>query len=470
MQPSFVTLLALLALPILGWCIWRAVVTARTPQGAVAWVVFLVSAPWFAVPAFLVFGKRRLAGYTARWRQSHAEMRDYAAFERMQPAAAPREPVLEALQRIGGMPFIGGNDLRILINGEATFEAISAAIDAARRTVCFQAYIVRDDGLGARIAERLIAAARRGVAVRVIYDGVGSQRLSAAWPARLREAGVEVLDPVASTGPTSRLDINFRNHRKTVIVDGRVAFVGGHNVGDEYLGRDPALGPWRDTHLQVAGPVVAQLQLVFAEDWHWLSGERLEAELDWAAARPQPADMLAAAVPTGPADPIDSGALMFFTAIGAARRRVWIASPYFVPDTDILAALVAAALAGKDVRILLPEAIDHYLPWLAARAYFDEVRAAGVRIFLYQEGFMHQKVVLIDDALAAIGTANLDNRSFRLNFETMVFAADPRLAGDVGRMLEADLALCREIASPLAAQPLWLRIGAPLARLLAPVL
>lgn len=463
--------LVLIGLPLIAYCVWRAVAYARTPQGAVAWVVFLVTAPWFAVPAFLVFGRRKLADYRAAWRESRALASAFAAFkDEVDETVAGRAQELRALERIGGLPFVRGNALDLLIDGEATFDAICAEIERAERSICFQFYIIRDDEIGRRVGDLLCAAAKRGVAVRVMYDGVGSQRLSSRWPARLREAGAEVLNPDTSRGPTSRLNINFRNHRKTVVVDSRVAFVGGHNVGDEYLGRDPTFGPWRDTHLRIEGPVVIQVQRVFAEDWHWASGQSLAGALDWTPRDVASPGVLSALVPTGPGDDMDAGSLMFFTAITAARRRVWITSPYFVPDTDISAALVTAALAGRDVRLILPAAIDHYLPWLAAHAYYDEVRAAGVKIYRYCEGFMHQKVILVDDDLSAVGTANLDNRSFRLNFESMVFSEDREFAGRVEAMLEADLERSELFETPLTEQGRLIRVGAPLARLFAPVL
>ena len=462
------TILAILGVAAVAVCVWFAISSARTPQGAAAWAVFLVSAPWFAVPAFLVFGRRKLRDYRAAWRKARAKVREVPHGDVTEATPEPRRGTLSALEAIGGLPFVGGNAARLLIDGEATFDAICAAIDAARHTVCLQFYIIRDDGLGRRVEGALVRAAERGVRVFVMYDGVGSQKLSARWPASLRSVGVKVLNPETTRGPTSRLDINFRNHRKTVVVDGEIAFTGGHNIGDEYLGLDPTYGPWRDTHLELRGPVARQLQTVFAEDWHWASGETL----DLSSAPPsQPAgDLPIAYVPTGPGDTLDGGSLMFVAAITAATDRVWIASPYFVPDTEVLSALSVAALAGRDVRLLLPEVIDHYLPWLAAHAYFDEVRAAGVKIYRYQPGFMHQKVILVDEDLAAVGTTNLDNRSFRLNFEAMAFVHDRSFAAEVEQMLLADFDRSEVLVATLADQRARIRYGAPLARLLAPIL
>ena len=180
--------------------------------------------------------------------------------------------------------------------------------------------------------------------------------------------------------------------------------------------------------------------------------------------------MTAMIMPTGPGDEMETGALFFFSAIVAAKRRLWIASPYFVPDTDVLTALKHAALRGVDVRILVPEVIDHTIPWLAAFAYFDEIRAAGVEVWRYDSGFMHQKVVLVDDDLAAIGTTNMDNRSFRLNFEAMAVFFDGRAAAATEAMLEADFARSFRLDKTLFEQPAKVRYGAPIARLFSPVL
>jgi cardiolipin synthase len=461
---------ALATLQIAGfYCAWRAIASARTPQGAVGWVVFLLALPYVAVPLYLFLGHHRYRGYRIARRSSErvlAGLRDFGAVHG--PHTPPRvDPA--PFERIAHLPAVRGNALVPLIDGQATFDAIFAAMDAARHYILVQFFIVHDDEIGRAFQERLIAAAGRGVRVRFIADAVGSRSLPAAYLAALRAAGVEVADPRKGNRPRNRFQINYRNHRKTVVVDGHVGFTGGLNVGDEYMGRDPKFGPWRDTHVEIRGPVVVQLQLIFAEDWHWATGETLDETLDWSAPEVAPG-ATALLVPTGPADTMETGALFFFAAIAAARERVWIASPYCVPDTDILTALKHAALAGRDVRLLVPEVIDHLIPWLAAFAYFDELRQAGVQIWRYQPGFMHQKVVLVDDDLAAIGTSNLDNRSFRLNFEAMVLGFDTGFAAEVARFLETDFGQATLLETPLSGQTRRVRLGAPLARLFAPIL
>ena len=250
---------------------FAAITTARTPQGAVAWVVFLVSFPLLALPAFALFGRIGFQGYERQRRASDREI------ERARPEAPEAERTrLAALEAIAGRPVLRGNRAELLIDGEATFEAVFAAIDGAEREVLAQFYIMRDDELGRAFQGRLIAAARRGVAVRLLYDAMGSLWLGRRYAAALREAGVEVHAIRGPRRPVGRFGINFRNHRKTVVVDARTGFTGGHNVGQEYLDGGAAFEAWRDTFVRLEGPMVAQLRTVFAQDWSWAAGEALE--------------------------------------------------------------------------------------------------------------------------------------------------------------------------------------------------
>ncbi|MEM8631970.1 MAG: cardiolipin synthase [Pseudomonadota bacterium] len=451
------------------YCAWRAIASARTPQGAVGWVVFLIAAPHFAVPLYLFLGHHRFRGYLIARRESEAVVDGVKRFAAAHaPLTAPEIDPLP-FERLAELPAARGNSMRPLIDGAETFDAIFAAIDAADTYILAQFYIVHDDAQGRAFRDRLIAAAARGVEVRFMTDAVGSHKLPEAYFESLRTAGISVVDPKNRRGPRHRFQLNYRNHRKTVVVDGKQAFTGGLNVGNEYMGRDPRFGNWRDTHVELRGPMVAQLQLVFAEDWHWASGEVIIDRLKWDAPLCED-DMTGLVVATGPGDEMETGALMFFSAITAAKKRVWIASPYCIPDTDVLSALKHAALSGLDVRLLLPEVIDHRTPWFAAFAYFDELRAAGVQIWRYDNGFMHQKIILVDDALAGIGTTNLDNRSFRLNFEAMALFFDPRAAEAVESFLEVDFSYAFRLEKTLPEQPRKIRIGAPIARLFAPLL
>ena len=449
---------------------FRAAATARTPQGAVGWVVFLLALPFVAVPVYLFLGHHRVHGYLISRREARRVVEAIRAFAALNAPDPERTRVtLAPFEYCANMPALRGNGADLLIDGAAAFDTMFAAIDTAQRYVLVQFYIIRNDRLGRAFQDRLIAAAARGVKVRVMTDALGSFGLPNRYFARLRAAGVEVARRKRDRAPSFRFEINYRNHRKSLIVDGETGFIGGLNVGDEYLGRSKVYGPWRDTHLALRGPVVSQLQLIFLEDWHWLTGETPFADLNWTAPQ-DPADATGLIVATGPGDETETGSLMFFSAIAAARERVWIASPYFVPDTDIITALRHAALRGVDVRLLVPDKADHWVPWMAAWAYFDPMTEAGVRVFRYTGGFMHQKVFVVDDTLAAVGTTNLDNRSFRLNFEAMALFFDADVAARVDTMLRRDFEQSYELTEGIAQQRALIRYSAPVARLFSPLL
>lgn len=451
------------------WFSWRAISSARTPQGAVGWVVLLIAAPYVGIPLYLFLGHHKFKNYLMARHNSEEVIEGVKEYKLANaPTAKPNFPV-QPLEKIAELPAVGGNNMKVLIDGAQTFGAIFDALDRAQEYILLQFYIIHDDGVGRELQKHLIAAAKRGVAVRVMFDPVGSIGLPKKYHEELRAAGVLAVDPKETRGPKNRFQINFRNHRKTVVVDGVIGFTGGLNVGDEYMGRSKKFGPWRDTHVELRGPVVSQLQLIFAEDWHWATGELMVEPLNWQAPH-APENMTGMIVATGPGDEMETGALFFFTAIAAAKERIWIASPYFVPDTDILTALKHAALRGVDVRILVPDVIDHKIPWLAAFAYFDEIRQAGVNVWRYTEGFMHQKVVLVDDNFAAIGTTNMDNRSFRLNFEAMAVMFDSNAAKQTEKFLEKDFERAFLLEKTLSEQSRRIKYGAPIARLFSPVL
>jgi cardiolipin synthase len=364
--------------------------------------------------------------------------------------------------------FLGGNEVRLLIDGTDTFEAIFSAIARARDYVLVQFYIIRDDGVGTQLKDLLLERLQRGVRVYLLYDRIGSHQLPASYPRALRDAGAQVLAFTSVTRRVPKLQMNFRNHRKIVVVDGHSSFVGGLNIGDEYLGRDPVLTPWRDTHLQIEGPAAMVVQVPFMEDWYWSCGA--VPDVQWPA-RAMPAGQAVLSLPSSPSDDREPGALMFVHAIHSARRRLWIVSPYFVPNGSIIDALKMAALRSVDVRVMIPGITDNRLVALAGRAYLPELAAVGVRFFRYEGGFLHQKVMLIDHDLATVGTANLDNRSMRLNFEHTMVIADRQFTEAVETMLTADFHECSEILpDTLAADPWWKNAAARGARLLAPVL
>lgn len=451
----------------------QAVMETRTAQGAIAWAVSLNTLPYVAVPAYWAFGRTKFNGYVKKRRESLEETdpaiagfvqrADELGFLADHPT---RDARLHA--RLANLPITIGNEVQLLRNGREIFPSILQGIRESQDYVLVQFYIVRDDEVGRHLQSELMAAALRGVRVYFLYDEVGCYKLPRSYLNILREGGVRVRAFNSTQGAANRMQINFRNHRKIVVVDGRQAWVGGANVGDEYLDRHPRLTPWLDAAVRVCGPAVQMIQVPFFEDWYWASGVQLD--LNW---QPQAAasgdSMKVVCLPTGPADRFETCALHFLNAINGASRRLWIASPYFVPDEQIVSALQLAALRGVDVRILIPEDCDNTLVRLSGWSFVAPLESAGVKVYRHTEGFMHYKAMLADD-VGTVGTANFDNRSFRLNFEIMIEVHDSGFTADLERMLLDDLANSRlSSASELEQRAFPFRLAVRVARLMAPI-
>ncbi len=442
----------------------HAVLRVRSPQATVGWALALVLLPWIAIPLYWVFGRQKFIGYHKGDQKGDQPLDELTrqVFLHLQPF---QQPLSSRTHHLGLLQPLTGNRVHLLINGEATFPAILEAIDNARDYILIQFFIVRDDRLGRELRERLIHKAGMGVRVYFLYDEVGSHELGKAYFDPLQQAGVKVEAFRTTRGPGNRFQLNFRNHRKLVVVDGRVALTGGLNVGVEYCGESPRFGSWRDTHAEVRGPAVQALQFAFIEDWHWATDEL--PSLCWEPA-PEEADVLIQVAATGPADELDVCSLLFLDAIYSAREQLWITSPYLVPDPAVLSALQLAALRGVDVRIMLPSAPDHQLPWYSSFSYYEALHQAGVTLYRYQPGFLHQKVLLIDDDRAVVGSVNVDYRSFHLNFEMALVVRSAAFAQDVDAMLREDFSHCRKIdlAEPFTR---WFRAKVRFARLFSPV-
>jgi len=424
-----------------------AVRDTRTPQGAVAWAISLVAFPVLTLPFYWVFGRKKFHGYVEAMREGEERIKESLGsidelpvvrtiWERKRPHL-PRT----FFETVANLPFLGGNELELLIDGKQTFDAIFKAIEKAEQRILVQFYIVHADGLGNRLKNALIAKAAKGVKIFFLYDEIGSHATPLSFWQEMRDAGIEVFPFHTSRGRGNRFQLNFRNHRKIVVVDGHTAFVGGHNVGDEYLGLSKRFDGWRDTHMRISGPAVIGVRMSFAKDWYWATRELRDIDLTM----PRPvgnAEVLT--LPTGPADTLETCSLMFIRAINESRERFWIASPYYVPDSSVTKALQLAAMRGVDVRIMLPRKADHLLVYMAGFACLKDLDIPGIRIYRYDQGFLHQKVFLVDDKLCGVGTANLDNRSFRLNFELTMLVEDQPFCKQVEAMLEADFARCIE--------------------------
>ena len=450
----------------------HAALKVRTPQAAVGWALALVAFPYFAIPIYWIFGRAKFIGYRTATTDGAGPLHSAA-----QQAAAGAEPFAIDSEDAGGigrhrklvttLPATHSNHVELLIDGDATFEAIFAAMDSATEYLLVQFFIVHDDILGRQFQQRLIERARAGVNVYFLYDEVGCHSLPRKWLRTLCDKGVRVEGFKTTRGSGNRFQLNFRNHRKLVIADGREALTGGLNVGDEYLGRSERFGPWRDTHVRVRGPAVQAAQLAFVEDWYWATDE--VPDLNWTTV-PADADQHVTVLATGPADSAERCSFAFIRAVNSAQKRLWISSPYFVPDATVLTALQLAALRGVEVRILLPSRADHIFPMLSSYSYYESLASAGIELWRYQPGFLHQKALLVDDHLAAVGSINVDYRSFPLNFELVVMVNDLTFARQVDAMMQADFARSRRVdLAEYSARPWWFKAAVRLSRLLSPV-
>ena len=333
----------------------HAILNARTAQGAIAWSVTLVSVPFIAVPAYLVFGRNKFEGMMGAYEARQDEIDELVVEFRagLEPWSYPtpeRPGSYRAMKTLSGFEILSGNSVDLLVDGTATFDSILKGLAQAEKYILLQFYMIHDDDIGRRVQETLIERANAGVKVYVLYDEVGSHGLPARYVSKLRDAGVEVSSFRPNRGFGNRFQLNFRNHRKIVVVDGKTAWVGGHNVGDEYLGRDPKFSPWRDTHVKITGPAAVQLQAIVMGDWYWATREI--PALSWQPTPAENSNVPVLILPSAPSERLETAGLLFTTALHSAKHRIWISAPYFVPDEAVMKALELAALRGVDVRII----------------------------------------------------------------------------------------------------------------------
>ncbi len=451
-----------------------ALMSSRTSQGSIAWIISLNTFPYVSVPAYWIFGRSKFQGYVISRRETDSDLwlkhqLKMSTVDRFQLQNSRLRGSLQALESLAKMPVLTGNEVEYLIDGQEKFDSIFAGIRAAEHYVLAQYYIIRNDEIGQRFQQALIEKAEQGVQVFLLYDEIGSYRLGRRYLRQLEQAGVQVRPFHSTKGPGNRFQLNFRNHRKLVITDGKHAWLGGANIGDEYLGLSRRYGHWRDTHLKITGPAVMSVQLSFVEDWYWSSDTI--PDLNWDATLSDRADLPILILPSGPADRHETASLMMQHLIHSAVDRFWISSPYFVPDEGVLSALKLAALRGVDVRILIPERTDNYLVYLAAYAFVAPLIELGIEIHRYEKGVLHSKSFLIDDNLSSVGTVNLDNRSFRLNFEITALIAGDEPNQRLEQIFQTDFDRSRIMTvEEIENKSLFFRALSRAAYLMAPVL
>jgi cardiolipin synthase len=461
--------------------ILRIVLQRREPTATLAWVLAILLLPYIGVVVYLLVGRRRLNRQVRKRRARAAILEpqlarlselpsDHLVERAPKPLVRPeiRELVLLS-NRIGRRTPTWGNDVKLLVDANATYSELEEAIASARDHVHLLYYIYQQDETGARFRDLLVKKAREGIDVRVLVDGVGSFGTD-LFMTPLEQAGGKFSEFLPVGTLSRHWHPNLRNHRKILIVDGKVGFTGGVNIGDEYTGRKRRVGPWRDTHLKIRGPAVLHLQEIFSEDWYFATGEDLVSER-WYP-EPEPAGRLfVQIIASGPDTDTQPIQRVFFAAITSATERVFLTTPYFVPDEAILVALETAALRGVDVRLLLPEKSDMRLVLHAGRSYYEQLLRSGVSIYEYRPGILHAKSLVVDDRWATVGSANMDVRSFQLNFEINAAVFGQEFAEELGGVFAKDLVQARQITlESIERKNLRSRMVESLARVLSPVL
>ncbi len=456
----------------------RILLARRESAATLTWLVVLLALPVVGFVAYWFFGERRLHRTTTRRRLAAdaaanvlTESRERRApFLAVARGDAP-DDLSRLATRITGVPPIGGNAIRVFTDPDEATEAMHDAIDRARSTIHFVVYIFKKDESGRAFLERLAEAARRGVRVRLLVDDFGSFFSRRRFFAPLLRAGGEVARFLPVNPLRGLYHANLRNHRKILVADGEIAFTGGLNVGNEYGGwRKRRIRHWRDTHVEVRGPAVGPLLEVFQEDWSFATGKELEPEV-LAPALESRGTVRAQVIPSGPDLDWEAIHHTIFTMVTRAEDHVYLTTPYFVPDRGFVVALQTAALRGVDVRVLLPERSDHPVVQAAARWHYRELLRAGVRIFEYRPGMLHSKTVEVDGRWVTIGSANLDLRSFRLNFEVNLAIYGPEVAGELRRTFLADLEQSIELTrDDVRRWSVGRRVGHALARLVEGIL
>lgn len=346
------------------------------------------------------------------------------------------------------LSFLSLNHIKLLLNGENKFPDVIKALEAAKSTIHIQYYIYDNDEIGNRIKSILMRKAKEGVKVRFIYDDFGSNGLKKRWVRELEQAGVEIYPfyKIYFVFLASRL--NYRNHRKLIIVDGQTGFTGGINVSDKYInGENNKKLYWRDTHVMIEGPAVLNLQYHFLADWNFCSDQNLtpDNEIFPVPIRRPDFTMLTQIAVSGPDYPRADVMLSYFTAIANAEEKVYITTPYFIPNNSIYDAIKKAALSGCDVRLLVPGISDSKTVNYATQSYFEPLLECGVRIYLYQKGFVHSKTIVIDNTLSMVGSANIDFRSFDLNFELNTIIYDQAFGEKMTEVFLQDLEDAEEV-------------------------
>lgn len=428
----------------------------RNPLKTHSWLLVIILVPVAGIVLYVFFGRnyRKQKIYS---RKSIADSEILSDFVARQVVSLPtvisgesddiqsKSHLMRLLLNNNRSVLTVDNTVKLLKNGKETFPAMREAIAAARNYIHLEFYRLEPDTLGTEFKELLKKKAAEGVRVRVIYDDVGSWNIGKSYLRDMRASGVSIFPFMPVRFPSFSSKVNYRNHRKILVVDGNVGFVGGLNIADKYLYGLPDIGPWKDTHLKLKGESVAALNGIFLADWDFVSGKPVPDLEPLLKRRKTGNRCLVQVASSGPDTDWATIMQVYFAAIATAKTSIYLTSPYFSPDESLLTALKTSALSGIDIRVIFPRTSDSIIANWNTRSYISELLEAGVRVYLFDEGFIHSKYLLVDSVFASVGSPNVDIRSFDLDFEVTALIYDRNFASELNTLFFEDLKGCREV-------------------------
>ncbi len=403
------------------------------PSKTLGWLLAIFTVPVGGIFLYLLLGRNRRKNKLILLKKERFFQFPKPSLEHMSAMHGQFKKLMTLVYRNSHFPPTEGNDLQLLKDGETTFEAIFKALDAAQHTIHLQYYIFEEGELADAFLILFAKKIKEGVSIRMIYDGVGSFSLSKKYINKLEAIGVEVYPFLPFKFGRFFRSLNYRNHRKIIVIDGYTGFTGGINISDKYLKGDEALGKWHDMHLQIIGPAATHLDYVFTLDWYLVSQQECTPAKRNSDVKVG-TNSLVQIVAGGPDDDFASLEQTYFSMINKAEKYIYITNPYIIPGQALLQALQTAALSGVDVRLLVSEKADSKIVGWSVRSYFEALLKSGIKIHLFPDGFLHSKIIVSDDVISTIGTANLDDRSFEQNYEVNAVMYDSAFA----KLLKAD--------------------------------
>lgn len=449
----------------------------RSPHKSLLWIYALIFFPIIGYIFFLFSGQLEVKGHLFRNKRKYDSelLKNKKTFQNssnFKKLSTTQQSIANLVEKYSNNRVSFYSDTSVLKNGDATFTSIIESIKNAREYIHLEYYTFKSDKIGQKIIDLLCEKAKEGVEIRLIYDAVGSLSLSNKAIKQMKDAGIEVHCFLPLKHGFYNQKVNFRNHRKIIVIDGKVGFVGGLNIGDEYLGRNKRYGFWRDTHLKVEGEAIITLQEIFLLDWAYVSEERLIDEKYFNVELIK--DQLGGTqiISSGP-DSSLQGIMsdIYYELLASAKKSIYIATPYFVPNKAIRTVLSMAAKKGIDIKIIVPEKNDGYLTQYATRSFFAEMLENDIEVYMYTKGFLHEKVIIIDEKFASVGTANVDLRSLHLNFEVNALLYETESIKDLVKYYQIDIQESTEVnKSTYENRGLTVRTKESFARLFSPVL